>query len=219
MATPNERLAESLGVLKDLQAGGRRVFRSEDLSRVHRERLGENGFLQEVMKGWLISSSPSARAGDSTGWYASFWEFCGRYADQRFNETWHLSAEQSLVLHGEKTVIPEQVVVCSPKAANNMQPCVPAVLGHWLFGYIHPYPDGNGRIARFLMNVMLASGGIPVDGHSPEGPQGLPGGARQRKHRDGHRAVRDAHRATRPVVACAARTEIPQQGGQIRFRP
>ena len=36
-----------------------------------------------------------------------------------------------------------------------------AVLGHWLFGYIHPYPDGNGRIARFLMNVMLASGGYP----------------------------------------------------------
>ena len=36
---------------------------------------------------------------------------------------------------------------------------VRAVLGHWLFGYIHPYPDGNGRLARFLMNVMLASGG------------------------------------------------------------
>jgi len=36
-----------------------------------------------------------------------------------------------------------------------------AVLGHWLFGYIHPYPDGNGRMARFLMNVMLAFGGYP----------------------------------------------------------
>jgi Fic family protein len=38
---------------------------------------------------------------------------------------------------------------------------VGAVLGHWLFGYIHPYPDGNGRMARFLMNVLLASGGYP----------------------------------------------------------
>jgi len=38
---------------------------------------------------------------------------------------------------------------------------VRAVLGHWLFGYIHPYPDGNGRMARFLMNAMLASGGYP----------------------------------------------------------
>src|SRR5580693_2786736 len=41
------------------------------------------------------------------------------------------------------------------------EPGVRAVLGHWLFGYIHPYPDGNGRIARFLMNAMLASGGYP----------------------------------------------------------
>lgn len=41
------------------------------------------------------------------------------------------------------------------------EPCVRAVLGHWLFGYIHPYPDGNGRMARFLMNAMLASGGYP----------------------------------------------------------
>ena len=39
------------------------------------------------------------------------------------------------------------------------EPAVRAVLGHWLFGYVHPYPDGNGRMARFLMNVMLASGG------------------------------------------------------------
>jgi Fic family protein len=35
------------------------------------------------------------------------------------------------------------------------------VLGHWLFGYIHPYPDGNGRMAPFLMKAMLASGGFP----------------------------------------------------------
>jgi fido (protein-threonine AMPylation protein) len=41
------------------------------------------------------------------------------------------------------------------------EPAVRIVLCHWLFGYIHPYPDGNGRIARFLMNAMLASGGYP----------------------------------------------------------
>jgi Fic family protein len=41
------------------------------------------------------------------------------------------------------------------------EPAVRAVLGHWLVGYIHPYMDGNGRIARFLMNAMLASGGFP----------------------------------------------------------
>ena len=35
------------------------------------------------------------------------------------------------------------------------------VLGHFVFVYIHPYVDGNGRMGRFLMNVMLASGGYP----------------------------------------------------------
>src|SRR5215475_8461478 len=119
MAAPNEKLAESLKVLKALQESGRRVFRSDDFSRVHRERLQENGFLLDVMKGWLISSSPAARVGNSTPWYASFWEFCARYCGERFDEEWHLSAEQSLWLHGEKTVIPEQLVVCSPKGTNH----------------------------------------------------------------------------------------------------
>jgi Fic family protein len=36
---------------------------------------------------------------------------------------------------------------------------VRAVLGHWLLGYIHPFPDGNGRLARFAMNAVLASAG------------------------------------------------------------
>ncbi len=38
---------------------------------------------------------------------------------------------------------------------------VRAVLGHFTFVFIHPYPDGNGRVGRFLMNLMLASGGYP----------------------------------------------------------
>src|SRR5467141_1077679 len=114
MPSPNEKLAESLDVLETLQQGNRRVFRSDDLSRVHRERLLENGFLQEVMKGWLISSGPGARDGDSTPWYASFWEFCARYCGERFGKEWYLSPEQSLLLQAENTVIPAQVVVYSP---------------------------------------------------------------------------------------------------------
>jgi hypothetical protein len=40
-------------------------------------------------------------------------------------------------------------------------PAVRVVLGHFVFVYIHPYMDGNGRMGRFLMNLMLASGGYP----------------------------------------------------------
>ena len=59
MATPNEKLAASLSALQELQADGRHVFRSKELTRVHRERLLRNGFLRKVMKGWVISTSPA----------------------------------------------------------------------------------------------------------------------------------------------------------------
>ncbi len=42
---------------------------------------------------------------------------------------------------------------------NEKEPAVRLVPGHYFFVYIHPYMDGNGRMGRFLMNVMLASGG------------------------------------------------------------
>jgi len=35
------------------------------------------------------------------------------------------------------------------------------ILGHFIFGFIHPYIDGNGRIARFIMNSILVSYGQP----------------------------------------------------------
>ncbi len=38
---------------------------------------------------------------------------------------------------------------------------VRAVLGHFFFVYIHPYMDGNGRTARFVMNSQLVTAGYP----------------------------------------------------------
>ena len=35
------------------------------------------------------------------------------------------------------------------------------VLGHFAFVYVHPYVDGNGRIGRLLMNLMLTAAGYP----------------------------------------------------------
>ena len=119
MSTPNEKLAASLAQLQKLQGRGRRVFRSGELTRVHRERLVRNGFLHEVMKGWLISSSPDADPGDTTPWLASFWEFCAAYCTARFGPDWRLSPEQSLLLHAENTVIPQQAIIYAPRGANN----------------------------------------------------------------------------------------------------
>jgi hypothetical protein len=36
---------------------------------------------------------------------------------------------------------------------------VKAILGHLFFAYIHPFFDGNGRTARFLMNFLFVVGG------------------------------------------------------------
>jgi len=119
MAAPREKLAASLTQLEKLQKGGKRIFRSKELKRIHRERLVRNGFLREVMKGWLILSSPDADPGDTTPWFASFWEFCARYCDERFGDQWHLSPEQSLLLHAENIIIPKQAIIYTPKGANN----------------------------------------------------------------------------------------------------
>ena len=45
--------------------------------------------------------------------------------------------------------------------AAESEPWAQAVLGHFFFVHIHPYPDGNGRIGRFILNALLASGGYP----------------------------------------------------------
>lgn len=44
---------------------------------------------------------------------------------------------------------------------NESSAAVRAVLGHFIFVFIHPYMDGNGRIGRFIMNALFASGGFP----------------------------------------------------------
>lgn len=38
-------------------------------------------------------------------------------------------------------------------------PGVRGVLGNFVFVFIHPYIDGNGRLGRFILNFMLATGG------------------------------------------------------------
>ena len=59
MATPPEKLAQSLEALAKLQkSDGGAAIRARDLSRTHRERLLAQGFLQPVLKGWLIPSRP-----------------------------------------------------------------------------------------------------------------------------------------------------------------
>lgn len=64
------------------------------------------------------------------------------------------------------TPVPREAILDSLEALWDLiqaepEVCVRAVLGHHLFVFVHPYFDGNGRVGRFLMNALLASGGYP----------------------------------------------------------
>src|SRR3990172_319289 len=130
MATPQEKLAESLEALRKLQDRSVVAIRAADLSRAHRERLLKNGFLQEVMKGWYIAARPDDAASESTAWYASFWAFCAAYLRERFGSEWCLSPEHSLSLHTGNHAVPPQLVVRSPRGGNKAtaRPCAISLL-------------------------------------------------------------------------------------------
>ncbi len=84
-------------------------------------------------------------------------------------QPYHLAGHRNapVYIRASRHVPPPQEAVTDAMSAlldlleSESKPIVRAVLGHWLFGFIHPYMDGNGRMARFLMNLMMASGGYP----------------------------------------------------------
>jgi len=120
MATPAEKLADSLAELKKLQNDkGIAIIKADDLSRTHKERLLKNGFIREVIKGWYISCPSDEKQGETTSWYVSFWMFIASYIDTRFGREWCISPEQSLSLHSGNLMVPTQLLIRSPKASNN----------------------------------------------------------------------------------------------------
>ncbi len=121
MATTNERLASSLSELRKYQEENNTgvVKGSSTLGRTHLQRLVENGWLEPVIKGWYISSSPED-VGSTSVWYANYWNFIVEYCNNRYGDDWSLTAEESLTLHSGNMVVPTHIVIRSPKATNNM---------------------------------------------------------------------------------------------------
>lgn len=119
MATPQEKLAEALEALKAHQDNGQVAIPTKYLSRDKRERLLKAGFLTPVIKGWYIPSRPEeAGDGETTAWYASFWDFCAAYLEGRFGGAWSLSPEQSVLIHSGNRTVPSQLMIRAPNARN-----------------------------------------------------------------------------------------------------
>ena len=145
MATPSEKLADSLKALKALQDASVVAIRSADLGRIHRERLLRAGFLHEVMKGWYIPARHDQSAGESTAWYTSYWDFCAAYLEHRFGDQWCLSPEQSLALHVGNRSVPQQLLVHTPRGSNK-----PTSLPHntSLFDVRYALPDKKQVVVK-----------------------------------------------------------------------
>ncbi|MBK5245433.1 MAG: Fic family protein [Eubacteriaceae bacterium] len=119
MASPGEKLAASLELLYSLQNKEKIVaIKSSEITRIHKERLIKNGFLKEVTKGWYIVTNPKDNTGDSTSWYTSYWKFCARYLEDKYNGHYCIAAEQSILIHSGNKTVPHQLIVRALKASN-----------------------------------------------------------------------------------------------------
>ncbi len=101
------RLADAL---EHARANARReVVKSASLRRSDRELLLKRGYLQDIIKGWYLLTRPTQQPGESTAWYASFWDFLAVYLGERYGNNYCLSAVPSLEVHVGSNVIPRQV--------------------------------------------------------------------------------------------------------------
>lgn len=122
MATPQEKLAQALEALKELQDKGFVAIMSSELKRNNRELLLTNGFIREVVRGWYIAVPPDEKQGDSTSWYASYWNFCARYLNDRYGDSYCISAEQSLMFHAGNQTVPQQLIIRAIMGTNSNTP-------------------------------------------------------------------------------------------------
>ncbi len=112
----NRVLAKALEELHSLQKGAN-IFRSEDFTGKNMTYLRKGGYLKSIIRGWYYQTHPADREGDTTTWYAGYWEFVAKYLESRFGGEYCLNPEISLLLQTKNSVIPKQVVAVTTKGA------------------------------------------------------------------------------------------------------
>lgn len=115
--THQRRLADALERADAVARKG--VVRSASLQRRDQELLRERGYLHDICKGWYLLSRPTQRAGESTVWYAAFWDFLAVYLQERFGNDYCLSAVPSLEVHIGANLVPRQVTVITARGGTS----------------------------------------------------------------------------------------------------
>jgi fido (protein-threonine AMPylation protein) len=157
MAAPNEKLSISLEELKKIQEKGIVAIQSGELSQTHRERLIKSGFIKEVVKGWYIATDPREQKGDSTSWYASYWQFCAQYLANRYGDTYYISPEQSLQIHAGRWTVPQQLIVRTEKGTNHK---TPLPYGTSLWNWEVPLPKNASIVTIEGIRMMTLSSSL-----------------------------------------------------------
>jgi hypothetical protein len=160
------------GLIDQVRSGEWNPDENKD-DREHRNALAARGYWQayqavrESVRKVLEGENPGAVSDDDHGnWYR---ELLGPSVTAGLLRTADLAGYRNGQVYIRRSMhVPpryEAVRDCMPALFDLLgeepEPSVRVVLGHFVFVYIHPYMDGNGRIGRFLMNVMLAAGGYP----------------------------------------------------------
>lgn len=116
----HQLLAKSLHRAK--KVAQQHIVKSADISRMDRERLLKAGSLQRIIRGWYILCQPHTIKGESTIWYASYWDFITQYLNSRFGEHYCLSATSSMDLYLGKNTVPKQIVVMIKQGGSTVIP-------------------------------------------------------------------------------------------------
>lgn len=93
------------------------IVHTHEITRADRELLIKNHWLEEIIRGWYLVIRPDLRQGDSTAWYASFWDFLRVYLSHHYGNEYCLSAESSLDVLTGNSVIPKQIIVIAPRGS------------------------------------------------------------------------------------------------------
>lgn len=118
MSQQNELLAQALSTAK--MSSSNEVVKSNDLDRGVRERLVHAGYLEEVMRGWYLLTTPTGK-GTTTLWFSSYWAFVKEYLRDRFGENdYCLAPESSIELHSGQTTTPQQLHVLTRNPSNTV---------------------------------------------------------------------------------------------------
>ena len=102
-----------------LKKKGSSIIHTSELARADREILVQHHWLEEIIRGWYLAIRPDLEKGDSTAWYANFWDFLNSYLGHNYGLEYCLSAECSLDVHVGSTTIPKQVIVMAQNGSGS----------------------------------------------------------------------------------------------------